>query len=631
MANGPPIQRQPFRPSASRERQITQVLQQRRQAAAGAQGQQFVQQDYSFIYARIPASATVATIKPFEAVYFDGADPVTPNAGTNIHLAQRIANGYHYTEPSETFRQWGIALDTITKTDAGRVLVSGVSWLDTTSVSPLESDATHFNLIDGQLVCGYNGRATILQVPTQPHCLVELAERRSILLGKTKEEGLDPDVEGEVFYVAQSATGWEDTTITLKAWPANRRILKERLVVLLPTEGKYIAIDADQSQLRRFTLTSVLGDESEADATIDSTGLDNGDEIQVTRWNPDHVGEIGDKGIAWYDGETHWILTLQDSKRDRLVRFTLASHMRDESFADATINSSEPDNGDEIQVTRWSDSSEGDVGDKGIAWWDGDTSWVIELGTPVRETISFEATSTPAYGTFNTPQTFSALVTVAADPDLVGETVDIVTTGRTRVKTGMRGSAFLDFNEIWTAIELQQPAAELLATLSADLLPADTTATAVTVDSSTTAFPADVLPTGATITAQNVLRLHGFDQAKVLLRYDAANDNYFIAQVYGYADRIVGSITSDFDSAADEVDMGSLVGLNGLLSPALVTAGSATVQNTHSWEGKAGGRARAEYNWTAEQWEFYQIDCAEEQGSPPGSGPGLGDDSGGSE
>ncbi len=179
----PEIQGQPFRPSASRERQITQVLQKSRQASAGVRGNQFGELDYSYVYARIPASATIDTIKPFEAVFFNGPDPVTPEATNNIHLTQRIASCLRYNETAATYRLWGIALDTITKTDVGRVLVSGVSWLDTTSVSPLESTATHFDLIDGELVSGYDGRATILQAPTQPHCLVEIGppSRQSVI------------------------------------------------------------------------------------------------------------------------------------------------------------------------------------------------------------------------------------------------------------------------------------------------------------------------------------------------------------------------------------------------------------------------------------------------------------------
>jgi hypothetical protein len=170
----PETQGQPFRPSASRERQITQVLQKSRQASAGVRANQFGESDYSYVYARIPASATIDTIKPFEAAFFNGPDPVTPEATDNIHLTQRIASCLRYNETADSYRQWGIALDTITKDDVGRVLVSGVSWLDTTSVSSLDSNATHFDLINGVLVGGYNGRATILQTPTQPHCLVDL-------------------------------------------------------------------------------------------------------------------------------------------------------------------------------------------------------------------------------------------------------------------------------------------------------------------------------------------------------------------------------------------------------------------------------------------------------------------------
>jgi hypothetical protein len=679
----PEIQGQPFRPSASRERQITQVLQKSRQASSGAQGYEVIQQEYSFTYAQIPSSASVATIKPFEAVYLDGAAPVAPSSSTFVHLAQRIVNCFHRSETSTTFRQWGIALDTITKDNPGRVLLSGVSWLDTASVSPLESDATHFNLIDNSLVCGYNGRAAILHTPTQPHCLVELSDRRSVLMGKTKTGGLEKDVEGEVFYVTQNPSGWSETAIEIKAWPAKEKIQEDRFVLLLPTEGKYIAIDATIPQFVRFTLTALMRDESTATATINSEGDDNGNEITVERWAEEMEGEAGDRGIAWWDGETYWVIVLNDSKRHKLIRFTLTANLQDESTATATINSTRPDDGDAITVTRWADNSFGESGDQGIAWWDGETYWVIELspstqlkrftltsrlvdestatatinsagddnGDAITVTrwsydtegeisdrgiawvdgdtywilelgsatkgVIFQATSTPAFGSFNGVQSFTATILNSHNPSLVGQTITVKTIGRTRIKSGMRGAA-IPFGIDWIAYELQQPAAELIGTLSANLLPSSATAASVTVDSATRQFPDDVLPVDATITAQNVFRLHGFDDAKVLLRYDAANDNYFIAQVYGYADRIVGSVSSDFESSDATVSVGSVSGLNGLLSPA-ISGGTVTVHNTHEWNGSSGGRARAEYNWTAERWELYQIDCSEEQGSPPGT------------
>lgn len=610
----PETQGQPFRPSASRERQITQVLQKSRQASSGAQAYEVIQQEYSFTYAQIPSSASVATIKPFEAVYLDGAAPVAPNSSTFVHLAQRIVNCFHRSETSTTFRQWGIALDTITKDNPGRVLLSGVSWLDTASVSPLESDATHFNLIDNNLVCGYNGRAAILHTPTQPHCLVELSLRRSVLMGKTKTGGLEKDVEGEVFYVTQNPSGWSETAIEIKAWPAKEKIQEDRFVLLLPTEGKYIAIDATIPQFVRFTLTANLQDESTATATINSDGDDNGNAITVTRWADNSFGESGDQGIAWWDGETYWVIELSPSTQ--LKRFTLTSRLVDESTATATINSAGDDNGDTITVTRWSYDTEGEISDRGIAWVDGDTYWILELGSATKGVI-FQATSTPAFGSFNGVQSFTATILNSHNPSLVGQTITVKTIGRTRIKSGMRGAA-IPFGIDWIAYELQQPAAELIGTLSANLLPSSATAASVTVDSATRQFPDDVLPIDAYITAQNVFRLHGFDDAKVLLRYDAANDNYFIAQVYGYADRIVGSVSSDFESSSATVSVGSVSGLNGLLSPA-ISGGTVTVHNTHEWNGTSGGRARAEYNWTAERWELYQIDCSEEQGSPPGT------------
>ena len=202
--------------------------------------------NYNIIYGQIPDSATVDSILPYEATLVTGESWWAPESTNYTHLSRnRTVKCFRFNEvvAGPTLREWGIALDPISKTQAGRILMNGVEWLDTTSLGTLVPTATHINIVNNALVQGYNGRACVLQTPTKPHCLVDLSGHRGTLMGKTKTAGLAPGVEGIVWYRKPSATGWTVTTIEIAAWTDVSAILGDKLVRLDPIEGRYVAVE----------------------------------------------------------------------------------------------------------------------------------------------------------------------------------------------------------------------------------------------------------------------------------------------------------------------------------------------------------------------------------------------------
>ena len=193
------------------------------------------------IRGQIPTGSANLYIKPYEPVVISGEHWVDID-GTTDHTQMKAVRCYHILETGITLKSWGIAIDPITDKSAGRILIAGVSWLDTSSILTLIPGATHLNIIENALVQGYNGRACILQVMKQPHCLVELSNHRTILRGRTKGTALLTGVEGEVWYSRPISSGWEVTSITINAWTDQGSISANTEIMLFPIEGRYYAI-----------------------------------------------------------------------------------------------------------------------------------------------------------------------------------------------------------------------------------------------------------------------------------------------------------------------------------------------------------------------------------------------------
>lgn len=197
--------------------------------------------DPSIFRCQLASGVTNKFINRYQPVIFAGTHWNTINTTTD-HTQNSVIKGYHILETGISPRSWGVALDPITDTIAGRVRISGVTWLDTSSISTLIPGATHLNVIENALVQGYNGRACILQEMKKPHCLIELSNHRTILYGKTTSSGLTVGAEGEVYYSRKISTGWQVTSIRIKAWTTLADIDPNTEIVLLPIEGCYLAI-----------------------------------------------------------------------------------------------------------------------------------------------------------------------------------------------------------------------------------------------------------------------------------------------------------------------------------------------------------------------------------------------------
>lgn len=384
--------------------------------------------------------------------------------------------------------------------------------------------------------------------------------------------------------------------------------------------GKHYVLGGLKStELVRFTLTEALGPSGYATAAINSSGPDDGTEIVVNAWAENRAFS-GQKGIAWKQtivGETstttvYWIVELQRAQLD-LVRFVTTSTFGSTTLAaTAEIISDQPDDGLSIVVNSLTvDSSP--IGTPGIAWRHYTSSgviyYVIEIGGSAGiDATPFELTANATWGSFNAVQTINAIKLL---PDgSPGDAIVVKTLGRTRAKSGCRGIAIKRGSD-YVAVELQQPAAQITATLYADLSPTSATASVHQLFSANP-FPNDVLPSFIeSLSVKNTFKLKGFSGSKCELQYDSENDEYRVSQITQYAGRIIGSVVADFDETDATCDLESVTGIDGALPPEFDTVAEATVQNTHDWTGTAETKARAEFNWNTLDWELYQIDCAE--------------------
>lgn len=438
--------------------------------------------------------------------------------------------------------------------------------------------------------------------------------------------------QAKLYRTMRSTTPGEFTleTVPTDSDPDLITVLTRDLVPIPVNSNGFVAEDGrgtlwwvstpKQTDLIRFTLDEDLEAFGTAASRINSDGPDNDTSITVTAWAR-NSGNEGDKGIAWkyeFDGTTtYWIVELvSTADSTQLIRFTLYTDLpTGTATATAFINSDSPDDGTVISVTAWSSNS-GVAGDKGIAWkygFEGTTTyWIIELVSESIEATAFVLTANASYGAFNAFQSIAAAKLLADGTP--GDSITVKTLGRTRGLIGCRGTAVGQAGE-WVVTELQQPAHAISANLYSDCPPASTSIVVTIVDVLTT-FPADFPPSASVLDVDNPLSLHGYSGTLCILHYDATNARYYLALIRKQATRIKGIVQTDFDAGDTTCTLEYLEGLDGVLPASLESDGQVTVQNIHLWDGTSESTARAEYNWTTQQWELYQIDCSEDQGIP---------------
>jgi hypothetical protein len=195
------------------------------------------------ILGQMPEGVENELIKPYEPVIISGEHWITIDDESN-HINSNCVRVYHISEPDIVMKTWGVAMEAITPENAGRILIAGVTWLDTSSITDdLNMETTHLNIIEGELVQGYNGRASILQEMKKPHCLIELSDRRSSLMGRTGDIGIAEGAEGTAFYRRPSGSGWTVTDIEIKAWTDGPDIPPNTNILLVPVEGRFLALE----------------------------------------------------------------------------------------------------------------------------------------------------------------------------------------------------------------------------------------------------------------------------------------------------------------------------------------------------------------------------------------------------
>ncbi len=188
--------------------------------------------------------STVNEVRPYEVIKFHGS-PFIPS-GTLDDPGPVTAKGYRYNEANKESIFWGIAQDWITKTSSAPVLISGVSWLLTESLT-LPTANTYLQYIDlfgtALRIC-FNGRGTIINTPQKPYSIVVLDQSIQPLRAVTTGSGLTVNTPGTAFLVeTNDLYSWTATTKQIPCWTDLGNIAPNKPLLLMPTLGIWYALE----------------------------------------------------------------------------------------------------------------------------------------------------------------------------------------------------------------------------------------------------------------------------------------------------------------------------------------------------------------------------------------------------
>lgn len=185
--------------------------------------------------------ASPDTVAPYEIFKFDETmspfDPVESDT-TFSHLRSPVIGGYRFSQSGKRHLGWGVALDFITKTNPGRVLVAGATWINTESIdlASVPNYVTHLELLNNVLTPGFCGRARAVHGINKPHTLVILGEYCPTKRGKT-DGALSVNTVGDVFVYDLTASGYSLTARKEKAITDVSDIPANTEILLIPAEG----------------------------------------------------------------------------------------------------------------------------------------------------------------------------------------------------------------------------------------------------------------------------------------------------------------------------------------------------------------------------------------------------------
>lgn len=201
----------------------------------------------------------------------------------------------------------------------------------------------------------------------------------------------------------------------------------------------YVMASTSRLNLVRFALTANLA----ANGSAPAIQLGSGGQPLIVTDVAGNAGASGDRGIAWKDGDTYWVVEIKSRGGEPIVRFTLDEDIDDTSrLAGATINSFGPDNGTTIEVEDWCENG-GKEGDKGVAWKTTNTA-----GDDVYYVVEIKRSADPQIVRFTLTEDLANTRGAEADANIEGAIVGSPTTGtvinwdRHWARSGARGLAW---------------------------------------------------------------------------------------------------------------------------------------------------------------------------------------------
>ena len=222
-------------------------------------------QDQSFVLGQIdPVNSTFAYIAQFQPALLDDVFHVQNTANSHLGLdAFKVRGLTNWT----TYRPWGIAQEIITQYQAGRVQLTGKSWLDITSLTENTTEHTHIDIRDNKLILQNSGHCRILSY-RKPHALVLLGNSPpgtiiGVTTGIIGAGSLASPTSGTIYVYDWNSTGTQliltgKTITVINRYP---EIIASGKVVSASFYGRHFVVDVEpiipcSEKLEQFTMLS---------------------------------------------------------------------------------------------------------------------------------------------------------------------------------------------------------------------------------------------------------------------------------------------------------------------------------------------------------------------------------------
>lgn len=206
------------------------------------------------VLAQLDTNNNTPPIEPFDVVLlrepYQSYDP--GNMVTNYAFKADPLSSYNETTHGHVV-QWGIAQESIQEGVAGRVLLTGMSWLKKAQTGHPTSNLPFYRnieIVNGQMIYGTFGRAEIvggIGGTNTTHCVVHLSKRtNTVIMGSTTSAGIDANSQGDFTVTVPTGTTWTGLTptLTLKAWNPHPtvNIKPNKRIVCVEYEGRWVVI-----------------------------------------------------------------------------------------------------------------------------------------------------------------------------------------------------------------------------------------------------------------------------------------------------------------------------------------------------------------------------------------------------